>query len=107
MIDVVSGELSKGRDWAEVWSKSENCRAVDEELERLKKENKDVPAAREDDKYAFAATSGTQLRLVTKRASVQVSFGARRPSIAPFDAVADLGTVLQLWRDTEYVMSSA
>lgn len=73
MIDVVSGGLSKGRDWADVWLKSENHDAVVKELERLKEENKDQPAGREDDKYEFASTTSTQLRLVTKRASIQAS----------------------------------
>lgn len=72
MIDVCSGDLSQGRDWADVWLKSPNHDAVVKELERLKEDNKNETAAREDDKYEFASTTAAQLRLVTKRASIQV-----------------------------------
>lgn len=80
MIDIVSGELSKGRDWAEVWSKSDESKARFEEIDKL---NKDAEGNErqhaEDDKYEYASTTRAQLRLVTKRATIQ------------------------LWRDTEYV----
>lgn len=79
MIDIVSGGLSKGRDWAEEWSKSEECKKRFEELEQLKKENEGRDDQSEDDKYQYASTTPTQLKLVLKRASIQ------------------------LWRDTEYV----
>ncbi len=72
MIDVVSGDLSKGRDWAKVWSESEEHKARMAELEQLKKENQDKQNESKDDKYEYASTTGTQLRLVTKRASIQV-----------------------------------
>ncbi|WWC67189.1 uncharacterized protein I206_101096 [Kwoniella pini CBS 10737] len=80
MIDIVSGDLSKGKDWAKIWSESEECKARMNDLEELKKENKNKERKHaEDDKYEYASTTGAQLRLVTKRASIQ------------------------LWRDTEYV----
>ncbi|WWC57723.1 uncharacterized protein I303_100257 [Kwoniella dejecticola CBS 10117] len=80
MIDIVSGDLSKGKDWAKIWSESEECKARMEDLENLKKENQNKERKHaEDDKYEYASTTGAQLRLVTKRASIQ------------------------LWRDTEYV----
>ncbi|OCF60041.1 ABC transporter [Kwoniella mangroviensis CBS 10435] len=80
MIDIVSGDLSKGKDWAKIWSESEECKARMKDLEDLKKDTsgkREHPE--EDDKYEYASTTGTQLKLVTKRASIQ------------------------LWRDTEYV----
>lgn len=81
MIDIVSGDLSKGRDWAQIWLDSEECKARAAELEELKKSGEGKQHESEDDKYEYASTTGTQLRLVTKRASIQ------------------------LWRDTEYVMN--
>jgi hypothetical protein len=80
MIDVVSGDLSKGRDWAQVWLDSENNRAMMSELEKLEKDTTGGEE-REDDAHEYASTTMTQLKLVTKRASVQ------------------------LYRDTEYVMN--
>ena len=73
MIDIVSGDLSKDRDWAEIWNSSPNAKARINELEELKKATLGKKVESEDDKYEYAATTGTQLRLVTKRASVQVS----------------------------------
>ncbi|ORY27081.1 ABC transporter [Naematelia encephala] len=81
MIDIVSGDLSKGHDWAQVWRDSDECQARSKELEELKHGNHDSTEQSEDDKYEYAATTLTQLKLVTKRASIQ------------------------LWRDTEYVMN--
>jgi hypothetical protein len=69
-----------GRDWAEVWLKSENHAAVVKELDRLKKSSKDKKIEDlEEDKYEFASTTAAQLRLVTQRASVQV----RPPPASP------------------------
>lgn len=78
MIDIVSGDLSKDRDWAEVWNESDECSERKKELGELKNKKSDAEE-REDDKYEYASTTAAQLRLVTKRASIQ------------------------LWRDTEYV----
>jgi ATP-binding cassette subfamily G (WHITE) protein 2 (SNQ2) len=72
MIDVVSGDLSKGRDWDKVWLESPNCKQMMEDIEKLKEENKGRKSENEDDKYEYASTTGMQLKLVTKRASVQV-----------------------------------
>lgn len=81
MIDIVSGDLSKGRDWAQIWLESDECKERARELEELKKAGADNTASVEGDEHEFASTNITQLKLVTKRASVQ------------------------LWRDTEYVMN--
>jgi hypothetical protein len=79
MIDIVSGGLSKGRDWADDWSSSNECKERFAELEQLNKDNEGRESQNEDDKYQYASTTPMQLKLVLKRASVQ------------------------LWRDTEYV----
>ncbi|KAG9016077.1 hypothetical protein FRB93_011551 [Tulasnella sp. JGI-2019a] len=82
MIDVVSGDLSNGKDWADIWEASDNNRQVTEELDRMKAECKSAPAeVNADDDEEFASTTVTQLRLVLKRASIQ------------------------LWRDVDYVKS--
>jgi ABC-type multidrug transport system ATPase subunit len=82
MIDVVSGSLSKGKDWAEIWLNSEESKERLKELEELKKEgssDEHKERAAEEDQFEYASTTVSQLKLVTKRASIQ------------------------LWRDTEYV----
>ncbi|OCF41123.1 ABC transporter [Kwoniella heveanensis CBS 569] len=79
MIDIVSGDLSKGRDWADIWRNSDECKTRAEDLERLKKDGTGERKHEEDDKYEYASTTRAQLSIVTKRASVQ------------------------LWRNTEYV----
>ncbi|KIR36661.1 ABC transporter [Cryptococcus deuterogattii MMRL2647] len=80
MIDIVSGSLSNERDWAQVWVESDECKERLRELEELNEAGMNVTTL-EDDEYEFASTNMTQLKLVTKRASIQ------------------------LWRDTEYVMN--
>ncbi|OWZ67668.1 hypothetical protein AYX14_01471 [Cryptococcus neoformans] len=81
MIDIVSGDLSKGRDWAQVWLESDECKERARELEKLKEAGANNITIVEGGEYEFASTNMTQLKLVTKRASIQ------------------------LWRDTEYVMN--
>ncbi|KAG8863780.1 hypothetical protein FRB96_007617 [Tulasnella sp. 330] len=80
MIDVVSGDLSNDKDWADIWENSDNNREVTDELDRMKAGYASAPAETSvDDNHEFASTTATQLRLVLKRAS--------------------------LWRDAEYVKS--
>lgn len=81
MIDIVSGDMSKDRDWAQVWSDSDLCKQQRTELEKLKESGSQTDHHREDDGDEYASTTVTQLKLVTKRASIQ------------------------LWRDTEYVVN--
>lgn len=80
MIDIVSGSLSNGRDWAQVWIESDECKERLRELEELNEAGVNVTTL-EGDEYEFTSTNMTQLKWVTKRASIQ------------------------LWRDTEYVMN--
>ncbi|ODO07726.1 hypothetical protein I350_03300 [Cryptococcus amylolentus CBS 6273] len=81
MIEIVSGDISKGHDWHKTWLDSEECRARAEELDDLIDTGSKLASAVEGDEFEYASTKGAQLRLVTKRASVQ------------------------LWRNTEYVMN--
>jgi len=82
MIDVVSGDLSKGRDWSKVWLESEECSQMMKDIEKLKEEykHKKLPE-RKDEGHEYASTKSAQLKLVTQRATVQ------------------------LWRNTEYVIN--
>ena len=70
MIDIVS---ESDRDWAEVWLSSEHAAARAKELEELKEASKGKAVETDDDRFEYASTTWIQLRLVTKRASVQVS----------------------------------
>lgn len=81
MIDIVSGDMSKDKDWAQVWSDSDLCKQQREELENIKSSGSEGQDKREDDGDEYASSTATQLKLVTKRASIQ------------------------LWRDTEYVVN--
>ncbi|KAK8853503.1 hypothetical protein IAR55_004210 [Kwoniella newhampshirensis] len=83
MIDVVSGDLSKGRDWSKVWLESDECKTMMREIEDLKKSSTEMDHDSDDMKHEYASTTMTQVKLVTKRASTQ------------------------LWRDTEYVTNKA
>jgi hypothetical protein len=83
MIDIVSGDMSKDRDWAQVWSDSDLCKEQREELEKLKQSGSESQDKREDEGDEYASSTLTQLKLVTKRASIQ------------------------LWRDTDYVVNKA
>lgn len=81
MIDIVSGDKSKGRDWAEVWLASEERQQMMVDLEEVKKESLANATDNEENSHEYAATTLTQLRVVGHRCSVQ------------------------LYRDVEYVMN--
>ncbi|OAA59703.1 ABC multidrug transporter [Niveomyces insectorum RCEF 264] len=68
MIDVVSGTLSQGRDWAEVWLASPEHDAVTAELDKLIATSAARPAAvHGDDRAEFAMPLWYQLQVVTSR----------------------------------------
>lgn len=70
MIDIVSGDESMGRDWAAVWLESEERQKMLVDIDEI---NATVrPASDEEDDYEFAATTWTQLRVVTRRACTQI-----------------------------------
>ena len=71
MIDIVSGDLSKDKDWAQEWLDSKESKESMKELEQLMQENGEVKE-RDDDKYEYASSTATQLRIVTSRASTQL-----------------------------------
>ncbi|KAI2788007.1 ABC multidrug transporter atrF [Penicillium oxalicum] len=69
MIDVVSGNLSQGRDWNQVWLESpEHSRAV-EELDQIINTAASKPPGTFDDGQEFATSITEQTKLVTLRMS--------------------------------------
>ena len=71
MIDVVSGDRSKERDWAKVWLESDHRIQRMAELEKLNHEAADQPPV--EDEYEFASPFLVQVSIVCERAFVQVS----------------------------------
>ena len=70
MIDVVSGQLSQGRDWNQVWLESpEHGRSL-EELETTISEAAAKPPGTHDDGFEFAMPLGKQTKIVTQRMCV-------------------------------------
>ncbi|KAF2479232.1 ABC transporter [Neohortaea acidophila] len=72
MIDVVSGQLSKDRDWNQVWLESPEYTAMTEELDQMVSEAASKPPATVDDGHEFATTLWTQIKLVTNRNNVSL-----------------------------------
>lgn len=71
VIDVVSGDLSRGRDWAQVWLESSLREKQMEELENIKRDSAQrAPPVEDDDEYA--STFSQQVAIVCERAFVQV-----------------------------------
>lgn len=72
MIDVVSGHLSQGKDWAEVWLTSPEHDAVTNELDRLIEvaASKPPPAHHVDDGFEFAMPLWEQVKIVTTRMNI-------------------------------------
>lgn len=79
MIDVVSGSLSQGRDWNDVWLNSPEHKHTVEELERITSEAAGKPPGTTDDGHEFATTLWEQTKLVSHRMNVS------------------------LWRNTDYI----
>ncbi|KAH7118469.1 brefeldin A resistance protein [Dactylonectria macrodidyma] len=67
MIDVVSGHLSQGRDWNEVWLSSPEHTAVVDELDRLNAEAAAKPPSTLDEPHEFALPLWEQTKIVTHR----------------------------------------
>ncbi|KPM39862.1 Protein SNQ2 [Neonectria ditissima] len=70
MIDVVSGHLSQGKDWNEVWLSSPEHDAVSKEVDRIITEAAAKPPGTLDDGNEFATPMLEQIKLVTHRMNV-------------------------------------
>ncbi|EXJ77766.1 ATPase [Capronia epimyces CBS 606.96] len=67
MIDVVSGHLSQGRDWAQVWLESAEYHKVTAELDSIISEGAARPPGTHDDGFEFAMPLWSQIKIVTHR----------------------------------------
>jgi ABC-type multidrug transport system permease subunit len=72
MIDVVSGSLSKGKDWNQVWLDSPEYQRTTEELDCIIAEAAAKEQGTQDDGYEFAMPLWQQTRIVTHRMNVSV-----------------------------------
>lgn len=72
MIDVVSGQLSKGKDWSEVWLNSPEHKEVTKELDHIIEDAASKPPGTVDDGHEFATPFWTQIKIVTHRMNVSL-----------------------------------
>jgi ABC-type multidrug transport system permease subunit/ABC-type multidrug transport system ATPase subunit len=79
MIDVVSGHLSQGRDWNEVWLASPEHESVTKELDNIIADAAAKPPGTLDDGHEFATPLWEQTKIVLERNNVS------------------------LWRNTDYI----
>ncbi|CAE7188496.1 hypothetical protein PTNB85_07610 [Pyrenophora teres f. teres] len=72
MIEVVSGSLSKGKDWNKVWLESQEHQRMTAELDRIIAEAAANPPGTVDDGTAFASPMWDQVKIVTHRMNVSL-----------------------------------
>jgi ABC-type multidrug transport system permease subunit/ABC-type multidrug transport system ATPase subunit len=72
MIDVVSGSLSQGKDWSQVWLQSPEHAAVTAELDQIVAEAASLPPKTTDDGFEYGTPLWTQIKMVTQRTSVSL-----------------------------------
>ncbi|KAJ3466974.1 hypothetical protein MRS44_004538 [Fusarium solani] len=72
MIDVVSGHLSQGKDWNQVWLSSPEHEAVEKELDHIISDAASKPPGTVDDGNEFATSLLEQIRLVTQRMNLSL-----------------------------------
>ncbi|TDZ30775.1 ABC transporter G family member 21 [Colletotrichum spinosum] len=72
MIDVVSGHLSKGKDWNDVWLSSPEHEAVVNELDHMITDAAAKPPGTVDDGHEFALPLWQQIKIVTQRMNVSL-----------------------------------
>lgn len=72
MIEVVSGSLSKGKDWNQVWLNSPEHKKITQELDALVADAAAKPPGTVDDGHQFAAPMWEQVKLVTHRMNISL-----------------------------------
>lgn len=70
MIDVVSGNLSQGRDWNQVWLGSPEHERTVQELDHIIEDAASKPPGTQDDGYEFAMPLWEQVKIVSRRMNV-------------------------------------
>jgi ABC-type multidrug transport system permease subunit/ABC-type multidrug transport system ATPase subunit len=70
MIDVVSGHLSQGRDWAQVWLESAEHDRVARELDAIIADAVAKPPGTHDDGFEFAMPLWSQMVIVSHRMNI-------------------------------------
>lgn len=70
MIDVASGQLSRDKDWNQIWLESPEHAAMTKELERIIEETASKPPAIVDDGHEFAMSLWEQTNIVTHRMNI-------------------------------------
>ncbi|KAF2825384.1 hypothetical protein CC86DRAFT_383276 [Ophiobolus disseminans] len=73
MIEVVSGSLSKGKDWNKVWLESTEHEKMVEELDSIISDAAGKEPGTVDDGFEFAAPMWDQIKIVTHRMNVSLS----------------------------------
>jgi ABC-type multidrug transport system ATPase subunit/ABC-type multidrug transport system permease subunit len=72
MIDVVSGSLSQGKDWNQVWLDSPEHKQTVEELDSIIANAAAKEAGTKDDGFEFAMPLWEQTKIVTQRMNVSI-----------------------------------
>lgn len=72
MIDVVSGSLSQGKDWNQVWLESPEHKQTVEELDSIIANAAAKEAGIKDDGFEFAMPLWEQMKIVTQRMNVSI-----------------------------------
>lgn len=72
MIDVVSGQLSQGRDWGAVWLESPEHATASARLDSIVREAAAKRPGTIDDGHEFASPLWEQVRLVTRRMNLSL-----------------------------------
>lgn len=72
MIDVVSGVLSQGKNWSDVWLSSPEYEKMTAELDRIIESAASSPPGTVDDGHEFAMPMWEQVKLVTQRMNVSL-----------------------------------
>ncbi|KAF4973175.1 hypothetical protein FZEAL_9392 [Fusarium zealandicum] len=72
MIDVVSGSMSQGKDWSQIWLSSPEHEAVVNELDHIISDAASKPPGTFDDGHEFATSMWEQVKLVTHRMNMSL-----------------------------------
>lgn len=72
MIDVVSGQHSKSRDWSEVWLSTPEYEKTTQRLDELIRTAASQPSRTVDDGFEFAMPLWDQIKIVTHRMNVSL-----------------------------------